>query len=156
MEGADSEGGRGQDVKWIEKNLSGQKQKQKIGCFYSKVSFSTKVLLLFLLAYTIAKYGMSMCVLGMAEEFRGEIAVNALWPRTGLYLNHLTGFASLLRTLLKPSDLVMWGELSVSELVPSLITDSCEASQATWVLGNKANCLLCTVAALLSPRLYLD
>ncbi len=34
-------------------------------------------------AYTIAKYGMSMCVLGMAEEFRGEgIAVNALWPRT--------------------------------------------------------------------------
>jgi citronellol/citronellal dehydrogenase len=33
-------------------------------------------------AYTIAKYGMSMCVLGMAEEFRGKIAVNALWPRT--------------------------------------------------------------------------
>jgi len=35
------------------------------------------------LAYTISKYGMSMCVLGMAEEFRAEgIAVNALWPRT--------------------------------------------------------------------------
>ncbi len=34
-------------------------------------------------AYTMAKYGMSQCVLGMAEEFRGEgIAVNALWPRT--------------------------------------------------------------------------
>lgn len=34
-------------------------------------------------AYTIAKYGMSLCVLGMAEEFRGAgIAVNALWPRT--------------------------------------------------------------------------
>ncbi|HWG78750.1 MAG TPA: NAD(P)-dependent oxidoreductase [Stellaceae bacterium] len=34
-------------------------------------------------AYTIAKYGMSMCVLGMAEEFRTDgIAVNALWPRT--------------------------------------------------------------------------
>jgi len=34
-------------------------------------------------AYTMAKYGMSMCVLGMSEEFRGEgIAVNALWPRT--------------------------------------------------------------------------
>ena len=27
-----------------------------------------------------------MCVLGMAEEFKGEIAVNALWPRTGMYL----------------------------------------------------------------------
>ena len=34
-------------------------------------------------AYTMAKYGMSMCVLGMAEEFRAKgIAVNALWPRS--------------------------------------------------------------------------
>jgi len=36
-------------------------------------------------AYSIAKFGMSMCVLGMAEEFRGQrIAFNALWPRTGI------------------------------------------------------------------------
>uniref|UniRef100_A0AAQ5YGA2 Hydroxysteroid dehydrogenase-like protein 2 n=1 Tax=Amphiprion ocellaris TaxID=80972 RepID=A0AAQ5YGA2_AMPOC len=35
-------------------------------------------------AYTMAKYGMSMCVLGMAEEFRGQIAVNALWPKTAI------------------------------------------------------------------------
>jgi citronellol/citronellal dehydrogenase len=35
------------------------------------------------LAYSMAKYGMSLCVLGFAEEFRGRgIAVNALWPRT--------------------------------------------------------------------------
>ena len=34
-------------------------------------------------AYTMAKYGMSLCVLGMAEEFSDDgIAVNALWPRT--------------------------------------------------------------------------
>jgi citronellol/citronellal dehydrogenase len=34
-------------------------------------------------AYTMAKFGMSMCVLGMAEELKPEgIAVNALWPRT--------------------------------------------------------------------------
>ena len=34
-------------------------------------------------AYTMAKYGMSMCVLGHSEEFRPYgIAVNALWPRT--------------------------------------------------------------------------
>jgi citronellol/citronellal dehydrogenase len=33
-------------------------------------------------AYTMSKYGMSMCVLGMSEEFRPErIAVNVLWPR---------------------------------------------------------------------------
>jgi len=34
-------------------------------------------------AYTMSKYGMSMCVLGMAEELRDQgVAVNALWPRT--------------------------------------------------------------------------
>lgn len=36
-------------------------------------------------AYTMAKYGMSMCVLGMAEEFKNDnIAVNALWPETSI------------------------------------------------------------------------
>jgi citronellol/citronellal dehydrogenase len=36
-------------------------------------------------AYTIAKYGMSMCVLGMHHELRSRgIAVNALWPRTAI------------------------------------------------------------------------
>ncbi len=34
-------------------------------------------------AYTMSKFGMSMCVLGMAEEFQEQgVAVNALWPRT--------------------------------------------------------------------------
>lgn len=33
-------------------------------------------------AYTISKYGMSLCALGMAAEFAGRVAVNALWPRT--------------------------------------------------------------------------
>jgi citronellol/citronellal dehydrogenase len=33
-------------------------------------------------AYTMAKYGMSLCVLGMAEEYKGKVAFNALWPRT--------------------------------------------------------------------------
>jgi citronellol/citronellal dehydrogenase len=36
-------------------------------------------------AYTMAKYGMSMCVLGMSEELKRDgIAVNALWPRTAI------------------------------------------------------------------------
>ena len=36
-------------------------------------------------AYTMSKYGMSMCVLGMAEEVKRDgIAVNALWPRTAI------------------------------------------------------------------------
>lgn len=59
--------------------------------FFVFLSFTIKALLieclsfciLLVLAYTISKYGMSMCVLGMAEEFRGEVAVNALWPKTG-------------------------------------------------------------------------
>lgn len=35
------------------------------------------------LAYTMSKYGMSMCTLGMAEEFKSDgIAVNSLWPKT--------------------------------------------------------------------------
>ena len=47
-------------------------------------------------AYTMAKYTMSMCVLGMAEEFKEMgIAVNALWPRTAIATaavqNHLGG-----------------------------------------------------------------
>ena len=46
--------------------------------------------------YTMAKYTMSMCVLGMAEEFRDRgVAVNALWPRTAIATaavqNHLGG-----------------------------------------------------------------
>lgn len=37
------------------------------------------------LGYTMAKFGMSLCVLGMAEEFRADgVAVNALWPKTAI------------------------------------------------------------------------
>ncbi|XP_043250089.1 hydroxysteroid dehydrogenase-like protein 2 [Colletes gigas] len=37
-------------------------------------------------AYTISKYGMSMCALGMAEEFKDVgIAVNAVWPKTAIH-----------------------------------------------------------------------
>ena len=35
-------------------------------------------------AYAMAKFGMSLCVLAMAEEFKGHVAVNALWPRTAI------------------------------------------------------------------------
>ncbi len=35
-------------------------------------------------AYTMAKFGMSMCVLGMSGEFKGKIAFNALWPKTAI------------------------------------------------------------------------
>jgi len=60
-------------------------------------------------ADTIAKYGMSMCVLGMAEEFRPDgIGVNALWPRTIIAtaaLAMLPGLASQLDMTRKPETL---------------------------------------------------
>jgi citronellol/citronellal dehydrogenase len=56
-------------------------------------------------AYTITKTGMSLCVLGMADELRGDgIAVNALWPRTIIATSALSrlGDATLLGGARKP------------------------------------------------------
>ena len=57
-------------------------------------------------AYTMAKYGMSMCVLGMAEEFRGSgIGVNALWPRSVIAtaaIAMIPGAASETRRMRRP------------------------------------------------------
>lgn len=53
------------------------------------------------LAYTISKYGMSMCVLGMAAEFRSRgVAVNALWPRTVIH----TAAINMLGDVVKPDN----------------------------------------------------
>ena len=57
-------------------------------------------------AYTMAKYGMSLCVLGMAREFAGDgIAVNALWPRTAIAtaaIEFAIGNEALLKFCRKP------------------------------------------------------
>ncbi len=57
-------------------------------------------------AYTMAKFGMSMCVLGMAEEFRQQgVAVNALWPRTTIAtaaIKNLLGGEQAMRCSRKP------------------------------------------------------
>jgi citronellol/citronellal dehydrogenase len=57
-------------------------------------------------AYSIAKYGMSLCVLGMAGEFRSKgIAVNALWPRTTIAtaaVRNLLGGDEIVRRSRKP------------------------------------------------------
>ena len=58
------------------------------------------------LAYSLSKFGMSLCVLGMAEEFRSAgIAVNALWPRTAIAtaaVRNLLGGDDSLRRCRKP------------------------------------------------------
>ena len=52
-------------------------------------------------AYSMAKYGMSLCVLGMAEEFRASgIAVNALWPCTAIH----TAALAMLQGFVKPEN----------------------------------------------------
>ncbi|MEJ2592570.1 MAG: NAD(P)-dependent oxidoreductase [Candidatus Thiodiazotropha sp.] len=52
-------------------------------------------------AYTMAKYGMSLCVLGMAAEFSEQgVAVNALWPRTVIY----TAAIAMLEGMVKPEN----------------------------------------------------
>lgn len=51
-------------------------------------------------AYTMAKYGMSLCVLGMAAEFKNKIAFNALWPRTAIAtaaVNYALGGEEMMR-----------------------------------------------------------
>jgi citronellol/citronellal dehydrogenase len=51
-------------------------------------------------AYTMAKFGMSMCVLGMSGEFKGKVAFNALWPRTSIAtaaVNNLLGGDEMMR-----------------------------------------------------------
>jgi citronellol/citronellal dehydrogenase len=57
-------------------------------------------------AYTMAKFGMSLCVLGMAGEFRAQgIAVNALWPRTTIAtaaVRNLLGGEEMVRCSRKP------------------------------------------------------
>jgi citronellol/citronellal dehydrogenase len=57
-------------------------------------------------AYTMAKFGMSMCVLGMSGEFKSAgIAFNALWPRTTIAtaaINNLLGGANMMKASRKP------------------------------------------------------
>ena len=58
-------------------------------------------------AYSMAKFGMSMCVLGMAGEFRKKgVAVNALWPKTTIAtaaIKNLLGGEAMMQTSRKPS-----------------------------------------------------
>jgi citronellol/citronellal dehydrogenase len=56
-------------------------------------------------AYTMAKFGMSLCVLGMAGEFKGKVAFNALWPRYTIAtaaVNNLLGGEEMMRRSKKP------------------------------------------------------
>jgi citronellol/citronellal dehydrogenase len=81
-------------------------------------------------AYTMAKYGMSMCVLGMSEEFRSDgIAFNALWPRTVID----TAAISILGGTVKP-----------------------ENCRTVEIMADAAHAILCQDARRCTGRFFLD
>ncbi|KAF0804758.1 short chain dehydrogenase [Alcanivorax xiamenensis] len=82
------------------------------------------------LAYTMAKYGMSMCVLGLADEYRNRVGVNALWPRTAIN-------TSAVRNLLG-------GEQSV------------QASRQPEIMADAAHVILTRPAARCSGNFFID
>jgi citronellol/citronellal dehydrogenase len=56
-------------------------------------------------AYSMAKFGMSLVVLGLAGELRGKVGVNALWPRTTIAtaaIKNLLGGDTIMRMSRKP------------------------------------------------------
>ena len=80
-------------------------------------------------AYTIAKFGMSQCVLGMAEEFRAEgIAINALWPR------------SVINT-------------AALAMIPGIDTRGCRKPE---ILADAAHAILTTPSRERSGRFFID
>lgn len=81
------------------------------------------------LAYSIAKYGMSLCVLGMAGEFRKDgIAVNALWPRTTIAtaaVQNLLGGDEVIRRCRKPEILADAAHIILSKPSPEFTGNFC-------------------------------
>lgn len=72
-------------------------------------------------AYTMAKYGMSLCVLGMAEEFKKDgIAFNAVWPKTTI------STAAIL-------NIVGGQEMARRSRLPAIVADA-----AYWILTQKS------------------
>ena len=82
-------------------------------------------------AYTIAKFGMSMCVLGMAEEFKSAgVAVNALWPRTVIA-------TSAVRNLLGGQQMI-------------------DASRKPEIMGDAAHAIFCRPAKSCTGNFFID
>ncbi|MBW6494950.1 MAG: NAD(P)-dependent oxidoreductase [Burkholderiaceae bacterium] len=80
-------------------------------------------------AYTMAKYGMSMCVLGHAEEFRAYgVAVNALWPRTVI-------------------------QTAALQMIPGVQPEHCRKPE---IMADAAHCIMVSSAREHTGNFYLD
>ena len=80
-------------------------------------------------AYTMAKYGMSMCTLGHAREFkRHGIAVNSLWPRTAI-------------------------KTAALQMIPGIDTDKCRTPE---ILSDAAYLILTSDAKTITGNFFID
>ena len=80
-------------------------------------------------AYTMSKYGMSMCVLGMAEEFKRDgVGVNALWPRTAI-------------------------DTAALQMIPGIDTDFCRTPE---ILADSAYIILNRPGSEVTGNFYVD
>lgn len=73
------------------------------------------------LAYTMAKFGMSLAVLGLAEEFKGKVCVNALWPRTTIAtaaIGNILGGEEMMKRSRKPAIIADAAYLIITKELP--------------------------------------
>jgi citronellol/citronellal dehydrogenase len=84
-------------------------------------------------AYTMAKYGMSMCVLGMAEEFRADgIGVNALWPRSVI----ATAAIAMIPGALERSDMMRRPEI-VADAALEIVTRDARTTTGNFFIDDE-------------------
>jgi citronellol/citronellal dehydrogenase len=92
-------------------------------------------------AYTIAKYGMSLCVLGMAAELRPEgIAVNALWPRTTIAtaaIANIVGGEKLMRMSRKADILADAAHIILTKPSRDFTGNFCIDDTLLWANGQR-------------------
>ncbi len=111
------------------------------------------------LAYSMSKFGMSMCTVGMAEEFRAnKISVNSLWPRTLIYtaaVTRLLGPDSI-KNCRKPAIMADAAAWLLSQ-EPGIITGNCFIDEEVLARAHITNLehYNCVADAQLIPDLYI-
>ena len=109
-------------------------------------------------AYTIAKYGMSMCALGMAEEFKNSgIAVNTVWPRTGKLFIFLFRHFSIPTFILTSSDKYILISAIYTAAVAMLSgAESSHYSRKPEIMGDAVYALICKDSKSITGQFLID
>lgn len=112
-------------------------------------------------AYTMAKYGMSMCALGMADEYRDDgVAVNTLWPRTAIYtaaMEMLGGGSEVAKQCRKPEIMADAAYIILSQDSRSFTGNFCIDDEVLLQSGIKdISSYDCVPGSKLLPDFFLD